>query len=172
MRFTPYKLQLVQKLYPQDRETRFNFCHGLQESMENDLEAAETKIADLQIQLSGVEEENKSKNLKFEKLTTEVQEKETQENDIVGKITIAKETLVVLDETLSSLQGKISAKTDVLKELQGRKKDLNLTLEKLKVEKSSKEELIKSHSSIDTKVNEEKILSLEDELKKNLTEVD
>lgn len=36
LRFTPYKLQLVQKLYPQDRDTRFNFCHDLQESIEND----------------------------------------------------------------------------------------------------------------------------------------
>ena len=38
LRFTPYRLQLVQRLYPQDRETRFNFCQGLQESMENYLD--------------------------------------------------------------------------------------------------------------------------------------
>ena len=142
------------------------------ESMENDLEAAETKIADLQIQLSNVEEENKSMNLKFEKLSIEVQEKEAEENEVVSKITLAKETLVALDETVSSLQEKISAKTDVLKDLEAKKKDLYLSLENLKVEKSSKEELIKSQLSIDTNVNKEKILSLEEELKKNQTEVD
>ncbi|GFO14023.1 hypothetical protein PoB_004052800 [Plakobranchus ocellatus] len=35
LRFTPYKLQLIQKLYPQDKEVRFEFCHIVQESMEN-----------------------------------------------------------------------------------------------------------------------------------------
>ncbi|GFN81861.1 hypothetical protein PoB_000836700 [Plakobranchus ocellatus] len=36
LRFTPYKLQLVQNLYPQDKEVRFEFCHIILESMEND----------------------------------------------------------------------------------------------------------------------------------------
>lgn len=36
LRFTPYKLQLVPKLYPQDQKTRFEFCTSFQESMEND----------------------------------------------------------------------------------------------------------------------------------------
>lgn len=35
LRFTPYKLQLVQKLYLQDNEMRFEFCSNLQALMEN-----------------------------------------------------------------------------------------------------------------------------------------
>jgi hypothetical protein len=36
LRFHPYKLQLAQKLHPQDNETRLEFCGNLQALMEND----------------------------------------------------------------------------------------------------------------------------------------
>ncbi|PSN38692.1 hypothetical protein C0J52_17283 [Blattella germanica] len=36
LRFRPYKLQLVQKLQPQDKVTRSEFCTNLQALMEND----------------------------------------------------------------------------------------------------------------------------------------
>ena len=36
LRLLPYKLQLVQKLHPEDKETRHAFCGNLQELMEND----------------------------------------------------------------------------------------------------------------------------------------
>ena len=36
LRLHPYKLQLVQKLHPEDKETRHAFCRNLQALMEND----------------------------------------------------------------------------------------------------------------------------------------
>ena len=36
LRLHPYKLQLVQKLHPEDKETRHAFCGNLQALMEND----------------------------------------------------------------------------------------------------------------------------------------
>ncbi|GFO23842.1 transposable element tc3 transposase [Plakobranchus ocellatus] len=36
LKFTPYKLQLVQKLYPRDKGARFEFYHIVQDAIEND----------------------------------------------------------------------------------------------------------------------------------------
>ena len=36
LRLHPYKLQLLQKLQPEDKETRHAFCENLQALMEND----------------------------------------------------------------------------------------------------------------------------------------
>merc|ERR1712025_819918 len=57
-------------------------------------------------------------------------------------------------------------------DLDKRKKELSLTVEKLKIENSSKEELIKSKAVSDPHSNEEKIFSLEEELKRNQSEVE
>ena len=129
-------------------------------TLENDLEAADKKIADLQIQLSGVEDENNSINSNLEKLSKEVKEKEALDNDLTEKIFAAKENVTTLDKSISSLQGKILAKADVLNDLEKKKKEITLSLENLKVEKSSKEELIKSQAALDKHSTEEKILSL------------
>ena len=140
--------------------------------LENELEAADNKIADLQIQLSGVEDEHVSINSNLEKLSNEVKEKEALDYDLIKKISVAKGDVTTLDESICSLKEKISAKTDGLNDLDKRKKELSLTVEKLKVEKSSKEELIKSKAVSDPHSNEEKIFSLEEELKRNQSEVE
>ena len=70
-------------------------------------------------------------------MSKEVKEKEALDKDLTEKISAAKDNVTTLDESISSLKGKISAKTDVLNDLEKRKKEFTLSLEKLKVEKSS-----------------------------------